>query len=589
MLIDNKWFEMSDLKQRSLLKSSWIPLCAYDYLREKGNYGYVGYEKEYFGATAIIFSVNDSEKALSLDWMDILRHSHRPYVENNIYLPSEIFQCHAKKLEGIYPILQQSVGGGESKRYHLLPDVFLGLGLILEGDKWVCPEEDYLEVARIKRGSDGDVSRFEIRTEHLRDFLCAKNSGLLVATYQCREIIVDSTPDFKWKNDRLEETGENFRWSGYIQTIVEGGMPYGSKSAYFHMGRKNVDFKEDVPSYGSPLEDEFESTSLEKTHKGKQLFRIGGEMWRNEWIPPASNSPRIRGDRIEPKVSFIVDTSGKKMAGQELQAYKGWLWFKPNIVNVLLEKRKATFIWHTENTASIGHAPGWTVPFGVNTIGLINVLAKDISLLPEIYQNIWVAYNISPDGGVSEELLSAQMKAIPASTKAPEELLRRAINHLQTVSNHFLGRTLFKDHPDTEKILNRIHRFHGRNIEGICFIAKELTRLIIERIDVDLLKEINPEANSDFKSMRRLEYFITSKGFDGRKVMAPLSGIYELRKGDAHLPSETIMEALQLLDIVKTENYLEVAKQMIKKAAICIGVIGDIIIKTYNKQSGTNS
>jgi hypothetical protein len=40
----------------------------------------------------------------------------------------------------------------------------------------------------------------------------------------------------------------------------------------------------------------------------------------------------------------------------------------------------------------------------VNKFGFINVLGKDIGELPEWAQKLWVPHNVSPEGGLSEEL-----------------------------------------------------------------------------------------------------------------------------------------------------------------------------------------
>jgi hypothetical protein len=408
MSLDVKWFEMTDLKRRSLTRASWIPLCAYDHSRKKERYGYLGYEDEYFGAVAILFPAEESERALALEWMDVSPSwGHRPYVENNEYFPAGTFRSFSDELVGDYLVLQQLSETGEPTIWHLTQDIVLGLGLYREGDVWVRPDEDYIGVARIRRSTEGKLLRLDIRAEQLRDFLCAKGYGLLVATYQSREVIVDSDPRFEWENGAATEIGEHYRWQGRVQAIHEGGMPYGAKTAVFHVGRTNIDTNEDVPTYGMPGEDEYETKSWEKVNKGRKLFLVRGEMWRNEWIPPSDTSPRVRGDRIEPQIRFIVDSSETLLSGKELKSHRGWLWFKPSVIQSLLEKRKGFLEWYTEDTGQVGPAPHQGVHFGVNDLGLINVLAKDIALLAGIYQKVWVTHNIPPDGGVSGELLKS--------------------------------------------------------------------------------------------------------------------------------------------------------------------------------------
>ena len=572
MAIERKWFEMKDVKGRSLTKAVWIPLCAYDASSKVGDYGHIGYKAEYFSAIAVMLPAESYKAALTLDWTCVSRnHSHRPCVQNGKFLAAGTFQSYGKhEIAGNYPVLQQRFEAGESEEWHLDQEIVLGLNLYREGDKWISPEEDYLEVARIKRDHTGKLLRLEIRSEHIQDFLCAKNAGLLVSTYQSRQVVVETEPDFGWNDEIAQEKGEHYRWEGRIVAIHEGGHPYGKKTGVFHMGRTNMDLEEDVPTYGAPGDDDVEHSSWEIEHKGKKLFRVIGEMWRNEWIAPAKVSPRVKDDMIEPRVHFIVDASGTTRMGNSLEGNHGWLWFKPDVVPTLLKKRRGFLKWHTEDTGEVGPAPQQGVHFGVNNVGLINVLAKDIALLPEIWQKVWAGYNISPDGGVSRELTKSQMEAKPADTIAPESLLEIAIAKLQEVSVERFGQDLLRNHKEEERIAKNIHRFHGQSLEGVCYLAKDLSRLIMERIDVSLLKSLDQDAGSDIGSIKRLEHYLTSKGHDGRSLTSVLVGVHSLRIRDAHLLSSDIEEALTIVGITERDDYLSIAKEMVAKVAVCL-------------------
>lgn len=144
-----------------------------------------------------------------------------------------------------------------------------------------------------------------------------------------------------------------------------------------------------------------------------------------------------------------------------------------------------------------------------------------------------------------------------------------------------MGGPILKEHPAADKIRARVHRFHGDSIEGICFLCKELTRLTIERINVALLKKADPTGDRQLGPIKRLAHFLDSKGFDGRTITAPLAGAYELRAGDAHLPSDEISDALSLLGIDKMTDHQKMAKQAIHKIAFSLGTTGDVIIKSY--------
>jgi len=88
-------------------------------------------------------------------------------------------------------------------------------------------------------------------------------------------------------------------------------------------------------------------------------------------------------------------------------------------------------------------------------LGLINVLAKDIALLPNWHQNIWAGYNTAPDGKVSKELLASQMEAVPADTQAPEDFFGRGIEAINYFSEKKLGFPIFNDHQSAADILKK--------------------------------------------------------------------------------------------------------------------------------------
>jgi hypothetical protein len=201
--------------------------------------------------------------------------------------------------------------------------------------------------------------------------------------------------------------------------------------------------------------------------------------------------------------------------------------------------------------------------------------------LPEFVQKIWVAHNVAPDGKVSKELLMSQMEAKPAPAKAPEAVLEMAVDHLQKVSSHFLRQPMLRDHPSSAVILKQIHRFQGDGLNGIYRLAKELTRFVVDRIDQDLLKKIDPGVSEKLGSIKRIEHYFTSKNLDGRRLTAPLAGIYELRHHDAHLLSAEFKECLGLLEVGESTDYQKMAKQIIYQIAITVGSFGNLIISIH--------
>ena len=216
-----------------------------------------------------------------------------------------------------------------------------------------------------------------------------------------------------------------------------------------------------MPSYGFPAEGETSSSSWTKKDTGRKLFRVRGELWRNEWIKPGDKSHIVRGDKRPATVYFITDQSGKKETEETLVKGSRWLWFSPDAMMALANRRGGGLGWYTRDTGKIKCSPESGVHFGINNLGLINVYAKDIGMLPEWQQRIWAGFNITPEGGVSKELLDSQMKAVPAKTQAAESFLRSELELLDHTSTEILGDALFRDHEQLSSTLKRCHRFRG--------------------------------------------------------------------------------------------------------------------------------
>jgi hypothetical protein len=120
----------------------------------------------------------------------------------------------------------------------------------------------------------------------------------------------------------------------------------------------------------------------------------------------------------------------------------------------------------------VGCSPGYSVHFGVNTLGLINVYAKDIALLPEWQQKVWSGYNVSPEGKISEELLASQMKADPANTHAPEEFLAKGLSRLNDLAKAKLGITIIRQHDQIPDLIAHAHRFRATDKEGLFALSR---------------------------------------------------------------------------------------------------------------------
>jgi len=566
--VNQDWFEMKDIRKKNYSKSVWIPLRAIYNLIKEGKYGFEGYKEEFFGSGCIAVPTKNIEAAKKLGWEDIgISHEHSGYVDNGVYTPADIYKKYDGELDGIHLVLDQMSYDKSPNVWHLNQDLVLTLGLIREDNTWVSPQDGYTEVARLSLTDRNEPILLEIRSQYLKDYLCAREMSLYMTRFYSRNLITDDASSINWENGSSTYENDNYRWEGNVIPIHEGGHPFGAKVAVFHVIRTDVDESDDIPDLSAlPTDDNVKSESWEKKFEGRKLYRVTGKLWRNEIIEPGIHSPKIRGDEIPSTVFFTIDIDGNKVCGRDFIDSGKWLWFKPEVIMALCHRRGGSLSFYSEQTGAVScsYRPG--VHFGVNDIGYVNVYAKDIGLLPEWEQQIWAGYNISPEGGVSTELLASQVRAEPADTLAPETFLPKAIDKINKLSIAKLGIKIFVDHEAIPELLKQAHRFRAIDEVSFYALAKDLSRLIADSLDAEAMQSIvPPPKNSKWGSLKSLENLLTSK-YDRdiiRKIMASLVGVYELRHADAHLPSSKVEDAFKLIKIDRSQPFVYQGFQML--------------------------
>lgn len=497
---------MAELRKRRFDSAVWIPLRACEETKT-GKWGYLGHKSEFFGAGTLAVPLRKRDAAARLGWMDLgLMHDHCGSAYGGRYVPADEFDD--KQLKGaVRLVMSQRGNSAEPPTWHIHPDLVITLGLKREGSVWVAMDEDYIEVVRLKVDERNRPRLLEVRAGHLKDYLCARRMALIMSWYRQRQEIVEAEPDFKWPEpDGTYKDGE--RWEGRIAPIHEGGEPFGSSMAVMHVTRPNLDFDEDVPRIG--ISDEFDSSSFTRNvSQGRKLYRVMGEVWRNEWVEPGARSTRIRRDEPSPSIAFIVDASGKKQKAKSLVDSGRWLWFKPEVVPALMERRGGALEWYTRETGAVKGSPDYNVHFGINSLGFVNAYAKDVALLPEWLQRVWAGFNISPEGKVSAELFLAQGQGVPASTQPPEPFLPIGISVLNDAFAKQFGRPLFRLHSDSGEVFRCCHRFRALSASGLYALAKDLVRAVVEHIDTAALHGIvAPPKKEQWASLKSLERFL---------------------------------------------------------------------------------
>ena len=484
-------------------------------------------------------------------------------------------------VSGTYLALQQRGNSIEHPQWHLHQDFTITLGLKREGDVWVSLAEDYLEVARLVRDERGAPVRLEVRASHLRDYLCARDMALRVGSYRWRREVVRTAEHIAWPEGNASDEGGQDRWEGRVAAIHEGGGAYGAERAVFHVARTDVDREDDVPVLGPWETAETVSRTWTVKNPGGKLHQIEGQLWRTEWIEPAERSVRVRGDEVPATVFFTVDAEGRQESRDTLCEEGRWLWFRPEVILALIERRGGELRWSTRDTGQVACSPGHGVHFGINPLGLVNAYAEDIVFLPDWQQAIWAGFNVGPDGGLSAELHAAQIEAMPAATKAPEAFLGEGLDRLARTADATLGIALIRRHPRTSEILLRAHRFRATDRDGLCALAKDLVRLTADRIDAGAIQTlVRPPKGEEWRSLKSLEKLLATRmeTAEAESLMIPLFGIYELRHVDAHLLAvDDVDQALRKLGVNQHEPFVVQGYQVLQACVSAIYAIGDVL------------
>lgn len=577
--MDKIWFHFADIRKRLLSKAVWVPLRASE-IASDGDYGRAGWREEFFGLGSVAVPLAKRDQAEKIGWQE-LSNSQGVWATRKLYKPAEAFQYHEGEDVGVALVLAQDFDTADLSVWHLNQDVVLALGLIREGDLWLRPSEDYQEVARLRRYSDGRPNVLEMKNEFLRDYLCARQMFLRTAMFRSRSVIVRDPKEVGAPVEREEQTDLDHYELRYLRQ-VEGGFGSGDTYSVLRIGRTDVDPDEDVPTPGPETDQNTESKSWSGRRTGPEVIRIMAELWRSENIEPASTSVRIRGDHVPNGIAYITDASGSTTSSEDLndEETMRWLWFKPEVIPHIMKRRGGVLRWYTRLTGGIGFTTSNLTHFGINKVGLINVYAYDVAKLPNWQQRVWAGYNVAPEGGVSDELVSAQARAIVADTTSPEVELSKMLPSLDRLFIKANGSPLFRAHTDADDLLVAVHRFRGLEQGGVLSLAKDVMRILADRIDASVLQETAPPPKGEkWGSLKSLEKYLGTiiSPEDARTVMGPLVGIYELRVADAHLFSDKVADAFRLARVDPDATPLEQGTQLLSSVCDTIDHIGKIM------------
>ena len=525
--MEQAFFEMADI--RPWRSAAWVPLriCVTRTLAFPDD----GQPIEVFDGVATL-AVADANRAEvdRFSWSEVSIQHNRSVVDNDGYHAADTYRVHnAEHPVGVRLVIDQFLEEQGQHVWHLHPDLVVALHLIREGDVWFRPEEGWAEVVRLGRDPEGKPCRMEIRAEFLSDYLTARGSLLFLSSYHERRSEPEALPPFTWP-----------KASEIIKT-----------------GRDTLERRLEV-------------------RRGRDW--VSGALWRTEWFEPAPLSPRIRGDQDPAPTTFILDNQGSRRTPNQLHGAQTWLYFRPELALALSRHRGFALHWGAEQIGGMG-ATGDGVQFGLNDLGLINIFAKDIAQFAPWEQRIWSAHNVAPEGGVSAELFSAQMQMVWPKTTAPETQIADALAQVDARLTAALGAPLLRDHGAVADLVARAHRFRAADYDGVLLLARDLSKLFAERVDIASIHQRLALKRGDklgsLKSLERLAATQVSTA-EAAHLMAPLFGVQDLRGAASHLGDQLVAGALAKVGVDPNAPTPEQGRAIIASFAAAIQALGGI-------------
>lgn len=585
--MDQDWILHKKETRRTFSSATWVPLRASSD-NEKGDVQDIGYVSEFFGCGSVAFPPEHREVVERFGWSDIgIGRSVEPYAyEDGYYASIEQYQHNDKEPIGIHLVFEhpQPVIGG--RLWILNPDLIVALHLIKEGNNWVRPEENFVVVAREVLDEKGEHRLIEIKREFLIDYLAARNLSLRLSYYRQRVENVAVLEGSAYENlTNQQEQRDGGRFELLIRNLDD---VYGGSWSSLRVWRTDVDEDEDAPVMGPESNDNTDYQSSKGHLSGYAGVRIEGEFWRDEWIEHQRQSKRVRGDADTNLPQFIVETDGTRMASADLddEDIGRWLWFRSSIVNELLGLRGFSLKWYTAETGGIRSTSGYVTHFGINSSDLITIYAYDIARLAAWEQHIWAAHNVVPDGKVSNELLSAQVKAQPASTYAVEDLFFKVMEMLEQGFRKECNVELYTHNIDSTAI-QHISRFASKDQASLLRLAKELIRVFSDRLNVRELRKLSTHVEKEKLGSNKLLQDILAQKVEAdkaRDIFGAIAGVYDMRIGDAHPTSSKIEDALKLAGIDKSESFLRQGEQLISNFGESIWWIGKLLFEKHESK-----
>lgn len=547
---NQSWFEMVDVISNRHGEGEWTLLWAYEVVCSGEEFS-APYSEEIFRVRSIFAPMTNKFELFSV-WHDVDSDNVYPCVDRKHYCKpgTYYFDSSIGREAGEYGVYSYMTARGETSELIINPDFVAALGLTRHEDLWVRPGECGKEVIKIERNKEAKIVRISVRTELLKDYLCARGMGLYVEEFRHRQ--------------EQGFDGNQIDWiqSPYIEGKIarDGNGRYEWKGWMFkHMDEHSW---EDVQTVKGPI------LSL------PSYYRIEGQLWKQFWVNPGQLSTRVADDKLGLK--FYVKPNGDEheiSPVDDVEYGHVYLFFNIGIVRKLHDAG-LTIKWDARDVFTIQPPSGEPIMCGISTKDKIFAISADIARQDGWLQLLLHSENERPEELkeiVGCELFQNQMMCEYLSSKAPENEFSRLLQELGTAFAAKTGVQLWKQLDFGSDTVSSVSRFLSIDKDGFVRLARKLTSVMIERIDVnELRKYINRRIETaQLKSIGLLSASLTLVGINGDvgQLVKFMRNINDVRQIDAHLMSREDVEAKRMsVPVPEDLQFLEQGARLIEYA-----------------------
>ena len=373
------------------------------------------------------------------------------------------------------------------------------------------------------------TARVSIHRDHLRDFLAATGTGLVIS------LVAERFANAPTKNDLQLEIFENTKIDEFTWLTTSFHNPEMTGNGQFR-GRAILNRNLIIRPYDRPRFD------------------------RSPWPYFGEHSTE------EPAPSFIVNDEGERRslpANGYLPEYMrqgigkyGYLYFRPEVLHKYLNTPGYSVFFHMRNWGSAS-LPGdrGNVDVAINAHGLVNAFAPQIAQLNISEQAYWASFSSLPSGEICEEMFQTRMQQNPPRSPALTEVIENAKSDLDSVFQSLFSVPLFSSTSPSNQDLGKLSVGPVSSGEGEFL---ELTKILfgwtIETMKIDSLRaaltEMGGAVDNKLRQIKLLERILAEKKLDeaqARLITSPLVGLNELRLGSAHIGTVKFEQAFQLI------------------------------------------